>query len=107
MEGALYVRTRRLVPLSEQCLLDCAQPYGGHGCGRTWPSAAYDYVTERGLPALEDYTPYQDKVVTCLDRRVPPVTHISGHVNVTRHNVEALKVPFSSLVLGCTGVRCR
>lgn len=26
VEGALFVRTRRLVPLSEQCLVDCAHP---------------------------------------------------------------------------------
>lgn len=96
VEGALFVRTRRLVPLSEQTLVDCAHPFGGHGCRGTWPSAAYDYVQERGLPALSEYTPYQGKVLTCLDRRVPPVTHISSHVNVTSHSVSALQVSFFS-----------
>lgn len=26
VEGAMFVRTRRLTPLSEKCLVDCAQP---------------------------------------------------------------------------------
>ncbi|KOB67608.1 putative peptidase [Operophtera brumata] len=66
--------------------------YGGHGCGGTWPSAAYAYIQERGLPALAEYTPYQEKVLTCVDKSVSPVTHINSHVNVTRNNVDALKV---------------
>lgn len=31
-------------------------------------------------------------MLTCVDKSVSPVTHISAHVNVTRNNVEALKV---------------
>ncbi|XP_038218677.1 uncharacterized protein LOC119837223 [Zerene cesonia] len=92
VEGALFARTRRLVPLSPQCLVDCAHPYGGRGCGGTWPSHAYNYVQERGLPALDEYTPYKEKVEQCRDKEVPAVTRISGHVNVTENSVPALKV---------------
>ncbi|XP_045455792.1 uncharacterized protein LOC123665544 [Melitaea cinxia] len=92
VEGALFVRTRRLVPLSEQCLVDCAHPFGGNGCKGTWPSHAYDYVQNRGLPALDDYPAYKEKVDTCEDKKVRPVTRISGHVNVTANSVTALKV---------------
>ncbi|CAH2098006.1 unnamed protein product [Euphydryas editha] len=92
VEGALFVRTRRLVPLSEKCLVDCAHPFGGRGCKGTWPSHAYDYVQNRGLPALDEYPAYKDKVDTCEEKRVRPVTRISGHVNVTANSVTALKV---------------
>lgn len=91
VEGALFAKTGALVPLSEQCLVDCAKPYGGKGCKGTWPSSAYNYIQDRGLRALDEYIPYKEKVVTCMDKVVPPVTHIRGHVNVTRFSVRALK----------------
>ncbi|XP_050355829.1 uncharacterized protein LOC126777034 [Nymphalis io] len=92
VEGALFLRTHRLVPLSEKCLVDCAHPFGGNGCKGTWPSHAYDYVQNRGLPALEEYPEYKDKVDTCQEKSVRSVTRISGHVNVTANSVTALKV---------------
>ncbi|CAF4859840.1 unnamed protein product [Pieris macdunnoughi] len=91
VEGALAVRTGQLVPLSPQNLVDCAHPFGGRGCKGTWPSHAYDYTRERGLRADEEYT-YTDSVKKCLEDSVQPVTRISGHVNVTRRSVPALKV---------------
>lgn len=36
--------------------------FGGNGCKGTWPSHAYDYVQNRGLPALDDYPAYKEKV---------------------------------------------
>ncbi|CAK1543704.1 unnamed protein product [Leptosia nina] len=92
VEGALFVRTRRLVPLSPQCLVDCAHPFGGRGCGGTWPAHAYEYVRARGLPAADEYPAYSATVQRCGDERVPPVTRISSHVNVTSNSVAALKV---------------
>ncbi|CAH0587839.1 unnamed protein product [Chrysodeixis includens] len=92
VEGALFVETGRLVPLSEQALLDCAMPWGAQPCNSTWPSYPYNYIKDKGLPALNEYRPYQAKHETCLADSVPAVTHISGHVNVTRGNPTALKV---------------
>ncbi|KAJ8714310.1 hypothetical protein PYW07_002535 [Mythimna separata] len=92
VEGALFVESGRLVPLSEQALVDCAQPYGGHGCKGTWPSSAYNYIQDQGLPALDEYTPYKAKEQQCRADSVPAVTRISGHLNVTKDNILALKV---------------
>ncbi|XP_069355821.1 uncharacterized protein [Maniola hyperantus] len=64
VEGALFRRSGRLTPLSEQQLVDCAHPFGGNGCAGTWPSRAYDYVRARGLAALDDYSPYKEKVTS-------------------------------------------
>lgn len=122
VEGALFVRTRTLVELAEQCLVDCAHSYvppelnsirqccchgsycsqcnaydvrcrhGAHGCNGTWPSHAYDYIREEGLPARAAYPPYSNRVMRCRHPPVPAVTHISGHVNVKPEDEEALKV---------------
>ncbi|XP_022824876.1 counting factor associated protein D-like [Spodoptera litura] len=91
VEGALFVQTGRLVPLSEQALVDCAQPYGGNGCKGTWPSAAYNYMKNEGVPALDEYS-YKAEVQQCRASSVPPVTRINGHLNVTKNNIVALKV---------------
>ncbi|XP_063369749.1 counting factor associated protein D-like isoform X1 [Cydia amplana] len=90
-EGALFKKTNKLVPLSPQCLVDCGKPFGAQGCGPTWPSFAYDYIQNRGLSAWDEYD-YEAKVLECKDTKVTPVTHISGHVNVTANNEDALKV---------------
>ncbi|XP_052741581.1 uncharacterized protein LOC112049861 [Bicyclus anynana] len=92
VEGALFVRTRRLVPLAEKCLVDCARPFGGNGCRGTWPSHAYDYVRSRGLPARDDYPPYDERAGRCAERDARAVTRISAHVNVTALSVPALQV---------------
>ncbi|XP_026750371.2 counting factor associated protein D-like isoform X2 [Galleria mellonella] len=92
IEGALKVQSGKLVPLSEKALVDCGHKTGANGCGGTWPSRAYDYVRDRGLPSLGEYRKYEPKVDSCEDDRVTPVTFIRGHVNVTRNNIAALKV---------------
>uniref|UniRef100_A0A2H1WIR3 SFRICE_035325 n=1 Tax=Spodoptera frugiperda TaxID=7108 RepID=A0A2H1WIR3_SPOFR len=96
LEGALFRVTNRLVPLSEQVLVDCAKPYGGNGCSGTWPTAAYEYMKAEGIPALTDY-PYEGKEQLCRANSVRPVqrTHISTHVNVTINNIVALKMAIS------------
>ncbi|XP_061724091.1 counting factor associated protein D-like isoform X3 [Cydia pomonella] len=90
-EGALFKKTNKLVPLSPQCLVDCGKAFGAQGCGPTWPSFAYDYIKSRGLAAWDEYD-YEAKVLECKDTKVSPVTHISGHVNVTAKNEDALKL---------------
>lgn len=92
VEGALYVRRKVLIPLSEQCLVDCGHPFGTHGCGGTWPRFAYNYVKARGLPATEEYGPYTEKEEVCRERRTTPVTRISAYVNVTQRSVPALQI---------------
>ncbi|KAM3955806.1 uncharacterized protein ACR2FA_010246 [Aphomia sociella] len=92
IEGALKIRSGKLVALSEKSLVDCGHKNGAKGCGGTWPSRAYDYVRDRGIPALGEYRKYEPKVEQCEDENVTPVTFISGHVNVTRNNLAALKV---------------
>ncbi|XP_026727567.1 cathepsin L1-like [Trichoplusia ni] len=89
VEGALFVETGRLVPLNEQAIIDCAMP--GRKCKPWWPSRAYSYIKDRGLPALDEYTPHQNQTLTCRADSVPSVTHISGYVNIT-NDPTALKV---------------
>lgn len=91
VETAVFKNTGRLFNLSEQAIVDCAGPFGGNGCGASWPSAAYDYAQERGLPEQQPY-PYVSRAEQCRDRSLAPVAHIAGHGNVTRNSLAAIKL---------------
>ncbi|XP_060807221.1 counting factor associated protein D [Amyelois transitella] len=91
VEGALFVRTRRLVALSDKCLLDCGHR-PGRPCSPTWLDAPYAHLHSRGIVALSDYPPYKPQVEQCREDQAEPVTFISAYVNVTSNSIPALKV---------------
>ncbi|XP_031131405.1 ervatamin-B-like [Ipomoea triloba] len=64
VEGITQIKTGRLVPLSEQQLMDCDET--NNGCGGGWPTKAFQYVQEaNGLMSESDY-PYKGyKQATC------------------------------------------
>lgn len=51
-------RTGKMVLLSEQQLLDCAQPYDNHGCNGGLPSHAFEYIASAGGLDTEQAYPY-------------------------------------------------
>ncbi|KAI4874694.1 hypothetical protein NFI96_021607 [Prochilodus magdalenae] len=58
LEGQMYRKTKRLVSLSEQQLVDCSRCYGNHGCRGGWPHRAFKYIMHsRGLETSHTY-PY-------------------------------------------------
>ncbi|KAM3850810.1 procathepsin L-like isoform 1-T3 [Vipera latastei] len=61
LEGLLFKKTGKLVPLSEQNLMDCSWKLGNEGCHGGYVSHAFEYVRDnRGINSEEDY-PYQEK----------------------------------------------
>jgi len=89
LEGALYIKTKTLTPLSEQYILDCDT--GGSKCRGGSMAQAFDWVKENGLPAeatdgykCADQASEQCASSTCpasVDKFIKP-GDITGHTDV-------------------------
>uniref|UniRef100_W5KSA4 Cathepsin L.1 n=1 Tax=Astyanax mexicanus TaxID=7994 RepID=W5KSA4_ASTMX len=83
LEGQWFKKTRKLIWLSEQQLIDCAGRYGNHGCFGGLAVRAFRYTMHRGLEAGYSY-PYKARV-----RKHQATCH--GVVCLPRGNERALK----------------
>lgn len=63
VEGINQIRTKQLVPLSEQELVDCDQMDGG--CGGGYMETAFDFIRQNGGITTEANYPYNAKQGYC------------------------------------------
>ncbi|XP_020649935.3 procathepsin L [Pogona vitticeps] len=61
LEGLLFNKTGKLVPLSEQNLIDCSWKVGNRGCHGGYITQAFEYVRENGGINSEHDYPYVEK----------------------------------------------
>lgn len=62
LEALQARRTKRLVPLSVQNLVDCSGQYNCHGCTSGWPTDALRYVRDNHGIDTESAYPYEEIV---------------------------------------------
>ncbi|GFP88441.1 kdel-tailed cysteine endopeptidase cep1 [Phtheirospermum japonicum] len=87
VEGIKFIRSRRLLNLSEQELIDCDRRSRGCSSGRS--EFAFDYIKRNGITSLAKY-PYTGKAGKCKYRSKYPRVYIQGYQYVPRNNERAL-----------------
>ncbi|GFQ73482.1 counting factor associated protein D [Trichonephila clavata] len=92
IEGAYFLKTNKLVRLSQQQLIDCSWRYQNNGCDGGEDFRAYAYIMAAGgLAAEEDYGNYLGSDGICHALNVPKTAQIKSFVNVTSGDLNALK----------------
>ncbi|KFU93794.1 Digestive cysteine proteinase 2, partial [Chaetura pelagica] len=92
MEGALFLKTGVLTPLSQQVLIDCSWGFGNFACdgGEEW--RAYEWIKKHGgIASTESYGSYKGQNGLCHYNQSEMLAKITGYVNVTSGNITAVK----------------
>ncbi|ELT93269.1 hypothetical protein CAPTEDRAFT_181131 [Capitella teleta] len=84
VEGANFLKTGKLVRLSQQALMDCSWGEGNNACDGGEDFRAYQWIKKHGLPSEEDYGAYLAQDSYCHIANVSnTIATISSYVNVT------------------------
>ena len=89
LEGLQSITQKKLIPLSEQQLVDCSTSYGNEGCNGGDMDLAFKYVKDKGIQSEDDY-PYYAWDYDCAYNASKVVFNISGWADVAQNSSEAL-----------------
>lgn len=86
LESVTAIATGKLVPLSEQQLVDCAQDFNNHGCNGGLPSQAFEYIMyNKGVMTEDDY-PYTAMDGTCKYKPERAAAFVKEVMNITAYD---------------------
>ncbi|CAH8576032.1 unnamed protein product [Schistosoma turkestanicum] len=94
IEGQHYLKTKRLVSISEQQLIDCSKSYGNNGCGGGLMNLAFEYVQENGGIDSEISYPYMsgdgEDSMQCHFNATNIVAQVTGYFSIEEGDERAL-----------------
>lgn len=96
VEGAFFLKTKQLVRLSQQELMDCSWGEGNNACDGGEDFRAYHWIMKHGLASEEDYGPYLAVDGYCKVKNVSATAQMTGFVNVTAGDLDALKAAIAA-----------
>ncbi|GAA6217712.1 pro-cathepsin H-like [Lates japonicus] len=90
LESVNAIATGKLIPLSEQQLIDCSRHFNNYGCLGGLPSQAFEYIKyNKGLMTEEDY-PYKGFDDTCHFESALAAAFVLDVVNITSNDEKAM-----------------
>ncbi|KAL1454817.1 hypothetical protein WDU94_008951 [Cyamophila willieti] len=93
VEGAYFMKYKKQAILSQQALIDCSWGYGNNGCDGGEDFRSYQWMLKHGgLPTEDDYGSYLGQDGYCHIENTTITASITGFVNVTPNNEDALKL---------------
>jgi len=84
VESMWAIKTGQLLSLAEQQLVDCAGPFGNHGCNGGLPSQAFEYIKAAGGIMLGKDYPYTARDGRCRADASKAAAKVSGEQNITQ-----------------------
>ena len=90
IEGQHFLKTKQLVSLSEQNLIDCSSKWGNHGCNGGYPMKAFNYTRDNGGIDTEESYPYEAVDRTCRFSTKTIGATDTGYVRIPCGNESAL-----------------
>lgn len=98
LEGQLYKKTGKLIPLSEQQLIDCSGSYGNMGCQGGLMDPAFAYIKHAGGIMSETDYPYKARKGKCHDTdKSKFVGTVTGCKDITQGNESSLQVAVATV----------
>ncbi|XP_014242774.1 cathepsin L1-like [Cimex lectularius] len=91
LEGQFFLKNRKLVPLSEQNLIDCTRDYQNRGCHGGRMENAFIYVKDNGINTEESY-PYEAREGPCrFNASLDVAGTVRGYVPIPEGDEDTLK----------------
>ncbi|CAH1391323.1 unnamed protein product [Nezara viridula] len=91
LEAQHFLKTGRLIPLSEQNLIDCSEEYGNDGCDGGLMDFAFQYVVDNNGIDTENSYPYEGPVADCRYNTTSVGTSATGYVIIPEGDERALE----------------
>ncbi|KAK8764196.1 hypothetical protein V5799_033195 [Amblyomma americanum] len=97
VESHNYIKTGKLVELSEQNLIDCSQDFGNLGCEGGRVDQAFEYIIHNGGIELEQLYPFVEKTMPCTFDRGAVGAKISKYNTVSQGSEKQLQSVVATL----------
>ncbi|XP_073995855.1 procathepsin L-like isoform X2 [Rhodnius prolixus] len=91
IESQYFMKTGKLITLSEQNLIDCSLEYGNSGCKSGTMNGAFKYINKSEGINTEEAYPYEARENSGCKHKIEDAIKIKGYVDIPEGDENALK----------------